>query len=508
MRPSVSFLSMVIAAGAVGPAASQAIVAANGDLQRALNAAFPGDTIFLEPGATYVGHFVLPARSSRDTRPTLIRTAGPDAVPEGQRMTPDSAGRLAKLRSPDAEPVLRTAPGARGWTIELVEFAPSANGAGDMIQLGDGSAQQKLLATVPSDLTLDRVYVHGDPEGPQKRAVALNSARTTISNSYFADIKAAGQDSQAIGGWNGPGDYTIENNYLEAAGENVIFGGADPSIIGLTPTHIIFRRNQVSKPLAWRQPGAQWTVKNLLELKNARDVLIEENVFERNWEAGQAGFAILFTVRNQDGGCGWCQVENVRFRSNIVRDVAAGLAILGIDPNAPSRQTNGVVIRGNLFDGIDRSKWGGNGYFLQLTDKPRDIVVDHNTIVLGDSSGLANLDGQIDGFVFTNNLAMHGEYGIHASDHGTGNDSINAALPGAKFTANVLAGSNTRAYPPGNLFPTLQEFQSQFSNFANHDFRLKPASAWTRAATDGGSLGAMLSSDGVPLVIPEGPSRR
>ena len=30
-------------------------------------------------------------------------------------------------------------------------------------------------------------------------------------------------------GWNGPGPFLIENNYLEAAGENIMFGGNDPS---------------------------------------------------------------------------------------------------------------------------------------------------------------------------------------------------------------------------------------------------------------------------------------
>ena len=54
-------------------------------------------------------------------------------------------------------------------------------------------------------------------------AGARKSARwpaTTITGSYIAEIKAPSQDSQAIAGWNGPGPYTITNNYLEAASEN------------------------------------------------------------------------------------------------------------------------------------------------------------------------------------------------------------------------------------------------------------------------------------------------
>src|SRR5262249_42191968 len=210
---------------------------------------------------------------------------GGDAVAAGQRISPDQAAMLAKLQSPDSLPALATESGARFWTVELLEFLPNRDGDGDIIALGDGSGAQKNLQDVPSDLVLDRVYVHGDPAAGQKRGVALNSSRTAVTNSYISDIKGIGQDTQAIAGWNGPGDYTIENNYLEAAGENIIFGGADPSIKDLVPTHIVIRRNTITKPVAWRDPNLRWQVKNLFELKNARDVVVERNVLEHNWQA-------------------------------------------------------------------------------------------------------------------------------------------------------------------------------------------------------------------------------
>src|SRR5947199_5739665 len=100
------------------PSAATVTVPAGGDLQRALNAARPGDTILLEPGATYTGNFFLPAKGGDDERPITLRTAG-ESVPAGQRVTPEHAARLAKLRSPDNMPVLRTQPRARFWRIEL-----------------------------------------------------------------------------------------------------------------------------------------------------------------------------------------------------------------------------------------------------------------------------------------------------------------------------------------------------------------------------------------------------
>ena len=58
-----------------------------------------------------------------------------------------------------------------------------------------------------------------------QRGISLNGADITISNSHISEIHGRGYDTQAICGWNGPGPFRIINNYLEAAGENVMFGG-------------------------------------------------------------------------------------------------------------------------------------------------------------------------------------------------------------------------------------------------------------------------------------------
>jgi hypothetical protein len=66
------------------------------------------------------------------------------------------------------------------------------------------------------------------------------------------------------------------------------------------PTNIQIRRNYLTKPIAWK--GSTWAVKNILELKNAQDVVIEGNLLEYNWSAAQTGYSVLFTPRNQYGG--------------------------------------------------------------------------------------------------------------------------------------------------------------------------------------------------------------
>lgn len=227
-------------------------VGAGDNLQTALNAARPGDEIRLAPDTTFAGNFVLPATTGTAT--ITVRTDLPDDTLPGprQRVTPVTAARFARIASPNSAPALRTAPGANHWRLLFLTFPSTKQGYGDIIQLGDGSSAQSDLARVPSAIVLDRVYVHGDRIHGQKRGIALNAAAVTIRNSYVSDIKAVGVDAQAIGGWNGPGPFTIENNYLEASGEVFLLGGSDPPIAGLVPEDVLVRYNHMTRPMAWR----------------------------------------------------------------------------------------------------------------------------------------------------------------------------------------------------------------------------------------------------------------
>ena len=470
------------------------VVPADGDLQAALDQARPGDILLLQPGATYTGNFVLPAKDG--SRPILIRTASNDQrLPDTtQRIGPEHEALLPKIKSPNGNPALRTAPRASGWRIVAVEFIGNGT-AGDIIALGDGSNAQRDLDSLPEDLLLDRVLVRGDPGRGQKRGVALNSGNTTIRNSYIADIKSAGQETQAIAGWNGSGPYVIENNFLEAAGVNLLFGGSDPAIPNLVPTDITIRRNHLTKNVDWR--SSRWTVKNLLELKNARRVVIEGNLLENNWVAAQSGYAVLFTVRNSGGRAPWATIENVIFRHNIVRHSSGGINILGFDSTADSQTARGITIQNNLFDDINHRRWGGSGTFLQIGNSPADVTVDHNTIMqtgnvvtaYGSNRGAPRV---VPGFRFTNNIAPHNAYGIFGNGQGTGTRAIEAYFPDAVIRSNVFGGGQASRYPAGNFFPSMQQFTADFVDASNGDYRLAQRSAYRRAATDGADIGVNL----------------
>ncbi|MDQ3486242.1 MAG: hypothetical protein M3468_00745 [Acidobacteriota bacterium] len=496
-HPLVVAFVLVALAGVGHPSASPEeviSVAGGGSLQQAIDRARPGDTIQLSAGVTYTGNFVLPNKSGNQF--ITIRTAPADAHPrDGVRVEPQQAASLAKIQSPNGQPALRTAPGAHHWRLQLLEFLPNSSSGGDIIALGDGSSAQKDAAQVPNQLIVDRCYIHGHPERGQKRGIALNSGTTTISNSYISDIKVKGQDSQAIAGWNGPGPYVIENNYLEGAGENFLLGGADPSIQGLVTEDVTFRRNHLAKPLAWRDQG--WQIKNLFELKSARRVLVEGNLMEHSWLQAQVGYAILLTPRNQDGRAPWAVVENITIRRNVIRHAGGAITITGADTTHPSGSgpSRAIHIVDNLLYGIDSRIWGGTGAFLLIGDGPSDIVVEHNTVrqngnIIMAYGGSKQDPLQIRGFHFRDNLVSHNLYGVHGADRAPGGDTLQAFFPGSVFQNNGIAGGESNGYPAGNAFVDEQEFERQFIDAARGDFRLKAGSRFKGAASDRKDLGA------------------
>ena len=482
-------LALVVLIPASRTSAATIAVPAGGDLHTALTNAQPGDTITLARGETYIGNFTLPQKDG--TQFVTLRTAGPDDVAENARMTAEAALPLAKLRSPNNQPVIQTAPGAHHWRLVLLELQSTTTGIGSdqILALGSASAAQSSPSQVPHDIVVDRCFIHGDSAVGTKRCVGLDSAATTITGSHISDCKRIGQDAQAIAGFNGPGPFTISNNYLEGSGENIMFGGADPAIPNLVPSDILITMNLISKPVSWRTE--KWTVKNLVELKNARRVTISHNVIQNNWSGAQSGFGVLFTVRNQDGGCPWCQVEDVVFEHNLFQHSGGGISILGVDDIHPSRQTRNITIRNNVLADIDEKQWGGNGYAFLLVGGARDITIDHNTIVQENAHGVVLADGPpVLGFSFTNNVARHNNYGIMGSDHSPGADTISAYFPASQFVANVIADGDASRYPRGNTFPTSAEFRAQFVSYASGDYRLVATSAWRGAASDGTDLGA------------------
>jgi hypothetical protein len=495
-----SILSVAALATSISQAHAGTItVPAGGDFQAALNNAQPGETIILQAGAIYTGPFTLPKKDATSSDYITIRTSTPDSsLPSPTtRISPTDSALLPKLLSPGSgQPALQTAPGAHHYRLIGLEIRTTDSSAVvyDLVELGNGDTSQDTLDKVPHHLTLDRCLLTAFPTQTLKRGIALHSAETTIENSYIAGFKSQDQDAQAIAGWNGPGPFHILNNYLEASGENLMWGGSTPAIAGLVPSDIEVRGNYLYKPMSWRQgeteyAGIRWSVKNLFELKSARRVVFEGNVLENCWSDVNSGYgAINLTVRGDSGP--QATLEEITIRNNIVKHTSEGFNILGHDDGAePSQTGHGIRIENNLFLNILGGRLGGDGAFLKINGMA-DVVVNHNTII--HDGNIISVYGIVStGFVFTNNIVKHNDYGIIGQDHASGTDTLKTFFPAAVVRRNVIVGADMTAYPTDNFYPTTLA-KVGFVDPQSDDYRLRPDSAYKGKATDRKDIGCDL----------------
>ncbi len=424
---------------------------AGDNLQNALNAAQRGDEIVIDAGATFTGSFVLPAKSGTAANGWItVRTSALGSLPPvGSRISGAMhSAAMPKLVANTVAEALRTQNGSSGWRVVGIEITvvPTLvwvhNG---LVLLGDGSGGQTQLSQVPSDLILDRVYIHGQPNVSLKRCVALNSARTAIVDSQLLECHGRGFDSQAILGWNGPGPYRIENNRLEAAGEIIMFGGSNPAIQNLVPSDITIRRNYLYRPMSWK---GLWTVKNLFELKNGQRVLVEGNVMENNWVDGQVGFAVV--LGSADTGYPWCVVQDVTLRYNHIDNSAGGFNLFEHYGNAISMRR--VAVQHNLLTNIGVSGLGGNGRMFQLLDGLDDIWIENNTgFAPATYMTLGSFTKAKARFTYRNNIGGGSQYNLHSSE-GVGAAALAKHLSTPYvFAGNLIVGSSLQM-PSGNSY--------------------------------------------------------
>jgi hypothetical protein len=399
-----------------------------------------------------------------------------------------------------AGPAIRAEAGAHGYRLIGLDVGPDAPLRSSVILLEFGTAAETSVDAEPSDIIVDRSYVHGADGATARRGAALNGRRMAVIDSYFENFRDPDNDAQAIAGWNGPGPFKIFNNFLEATGENVMFGGGDPAVVDLVPSDIEIRRNLMTKRLEWR--ASRVPVKNSLELKNARRVLVEGNIFENVWKSGQDGTAIVFKSTNQNGRCSWCVTEFVTFRNNIVRGAGNGFVLSAQErPDKSKPQpvpANNIRIQNVLVQDIGSKDWGGGGKLLRVFGGVANVEMSHVTST-GNPYGILDPRDTADvnpNLIFKNNIVERMHYGIGAGgDEGT--TTINRNFAPFVYNQNLLVNtsrSSEQAISDGALrsrYPAATLVASGWNDlrFEEGSYRLSSRSPYYRVGDDGKDLG-------------------
>ena len=474
------------------------------DLQATLDSANCGDTVELQAGATFKRNFKLPAKPCDDSHWIILRSSASDAnLPhEGTRITPCYAGITSlhglPLRCGSTDDVMAKIVGQPPIDIE-----PGANHYRliglELTQTPGKLAYSILSISDTSDhIITDRCWVHGTDSDDSQVGIRFNSRYLAVVDSFVSDVHFNGADSQAVGGPAGTGPYAIINNYLEAAGENIMFGGAGATT---TPSDIEIRRNHLYKPLAWRPDdpgfaGVRFAVKNLFEIKNAQRVLVEGNILEN-----KLGTAVVITPKNQNGKCPICTASDITWRYNVVRHAGNGFGVANApsDSGAIAQPAQRISVHDSLFVDIDADKWRGDGRVFFVGTCPQcqplhDISIRHITATEGPRNFLFvhnPAKRPISRFVLADSILPHGKYGVVGCDQ-TPVLILENCFSAPIFKKNLIVGdTGRRSYPSGQFYASDWRGVKMAGSTSGLDaYRLAEGSKYKNAASDGKDIGA------------------
>jgi len=474
------------------------LVHSGGDLQAAINAAARGDELVLDAGATWTGNYTLPAKSG--TGVVIIRSANLSSLAVGTRVAPTDVSNMATILTPNSGFAFTTATSAAagGYRLSGLEIAPvsTVTVVYTIVQFGDGSSAQNSLSLVPDNLILDRCYLHGNTHSLNScHGLGLHCSNGVAVDCYISGIhETGGGDCQAIYGGNGPGPYYAKNCYLEASCENVLFGGSDPFITNLVPSDITIEACHFYKPAAW---NGVWQVKNILEFKNARRVLVKHNVFENCWVDAQDGTALLVTPVNQNRNAPWCTVQDVTYDTNRVINVARAMTFAsnpGYDETAPATRSARISVKNMLIE-----KLGGNGDYgdggshqIVLLANVDGVSLQHITAFSGDDGLYFTGPQYLDGFLLRDSIIGVGDSTIHVDTYGVGSAALAyfCSSPYAVDHNVFVLPSGITGYPSGNW-----AVASQAALSLNTDMSLPAGSPYKSGGADQASDGTDVGAD-------------
>jgi hypothetical protein len=522
-------------------------VNAGGDLQSALNSAHCGDTIQLQAGATFTGRFIVPAKNCDNNHWIIVRTSSPDsALPaEGQRATPCYAGVASlpgrpQYSCPNPKNVMakvqihtqgdgpfQLAAGANYYRFIGLEITRPAGTPGSArLIAGQGTTDH---------LIVDRSWLHGALQDETHNGLSMGGmTNVAVVDSYFSDfhciaVTGTCTDAHAISGGvsnTQDGPFKIQNNFLEASGEAILFGGGGATF---TPTDIQILSNHFWKPWQWMPgnpnfiggpDGHPFIVKNHFELKNAARVLVEANLMENSWGGfSQTGPGIVLTPKNSYGLCPQCQVTDVTIRYVHISHGGSGIQMATVlSGNGTGGYPALAGMRWSIHDVVldDLSKnyvGGGTAFEIMngwLANALNTLTINHVTAFPDPGSHLmiiGNLHyttNPMYGLVFTNNLVITGKYPVWSTGGGPASCaykevpiiSIVKCFTTFTFNNNGLVATPP-AFPPStwpanNIFPqTINDVVfANFSNGNGGNYELQSSSPYKYKGTDGKDLGA------------------
>ncbi len=381
----------------------------------------------------------------------------------------------------------------------------------------------------------------------------MNCKNCAVIDSYISNIHVVGQDSQAIAGWNTPGPLKINDNYLEGAAENVMFGGNDPTVLQKSS---VSSSNTTSATLAsttdlqvgqvidftvqGKDGNGGFTTVRAINGETvqfdalsappdagsavswgavASDVEMRFNTINKpsSWKVGDPAYAgihweikDLFEVK-----CG----QRIWLDSNLINNVwpdaqegyAIDLTVRNQGGQAPFCTAQDVTISDNIItntyrglelkntdyiypSGPGQNFTVTNNLWLKMVDmlivnSSDGLIFNHNTVINGNLTESVEDFAVRAGNVFTNNIVISSSYG---GFHYNNADAPNWSLifPGFVMQANVMDDQAGDPYIYMSQYAS-ENYVSPVSGvgFVSTRWTLAPNSPYKGKATDGTDIG-------------------
>ena len=328
-----------------------------------------------------------------------------------------------------------------------------------LVEIGHRSIAD--ASQLPHHIELLHLDVHGPAQDGPSIGLWMVASDVKVMSSRITDIRSSSAASSRVLDINGgAGNVALLNNEIHGGG-NLLSIIADVPPHGLIPDQVTVAYNTLTRTPAWvpgdpddNPPRFDMRGDMLVWIGGATSLVFEGNLIERALQA-----PAIYARAN------YGPITDLRLGNNLVRRASGGLFMRSDQGFA----TSNVKIGNNIFAELD-FWYSANERTVQAYGAVADVAADHNTFVNDDTSEFLFMQGApVTGWLLTNSIAYHGQYGI------TG-----GVFPGTA-DGNVLVGSNASTFPGNNCFQSDDAF---FADKAAGDYTL-PNGAPCGMTTDG-----------------------